>query len=602
MTRLPGDPSAVPPSPERALDGSRFAATVQRLRSEVDHLRRALQHRAVIEQAKGMLAERNGCTPDQAFAELTALSQRYNVKLVQLAATVVAAATPGPAAPTPRADVSAPPAEATEVAEAALDPDTAGEILAELDPTVPLPRPVDHAPHDRPAPADTAEDRARFELLRSRLLATSSPDEVLEAVVADVAWPAAPRTAYLFALEPDGALRLLGGHGVSARGLSEWRRIPPGLDLPFTVTSRYGVPLWVENDQAALRRFPQLAALPGGVAPSFCTLPLSTGGFGIGVLGLSWDHAEQITDTHRGYLLGVADLVAGRIAELTRDDPAASTQAPRGRAGDVHPAASEVASPLLVQLDTMFNPAALLTPIRVGGEVVDFRFDYCNAATVDIAGRPGGALIGRTLLELYPSFATNGYFDAYRATLLDGNTAQFDAVPLSAGVDEGRADVRYDIRVARLWDGLLLTWRPAPAPVLALLDLMTRAENATGSGSFSYDVSAGELIGSPGMFRLVGHAGGPGALRVSDLLPLIVAADRPAARDAAALALGGQSVTVTLGLATVPAGRWVSLTAQPVRDATGRLLRIDGAVRAGVGRRDAGPRPQAPGDTRTVGG
>jgi hypothetical protein len=52
----------------------------------------------------------------------------------------------------------------------------------------------------------------------------------------------------------------------------------------------------------------------------------------------------------------------------------------------------------------------------------------------------------------------------------------------------------------------------------------------------------------------------------------------------------------------VPAGRWVSLTAQPVRDATGRLLRIDGAVRAGVGRRDAGPRPQAPGDTRTVGG
>jgi hypothetical protein len=555
----------------------------------------------VIEQAKGMLAERNGCSPDVAFEQLTALSQKYHVKLVQLAATVVAAVAPGPAAPPP-ADLPAAAGVPDPEPEPGPAPGAVQDLLAELNHRTAVPPPGDPIPHDRPALADTAEDRALFELLRARLLAASSPAELLAAVGADVAWPGRPRSVYLFVLEADGALRLLGGHGVPARGLSEWRRIPPGLDLPFTVTSRFGVPLWVENDEEALRRFPQLAALPGGAAPAFCTLPLSTGGFGIGVLALGWDHAEPITDTHRAYLLEVAGLVARRIAELTPDDPALSTRAPRSAAQSVQPTSSEVASPLLVQLDTMFDPAVLLTPIRVGGEVVDFRFDYCNAATVDSAGRPGTDLVGRTLLELYPSLAANGYFEAYRAAVVDGETVQFDGVHLRAGVDDGRADVRYDIRVARLWDGLMLTWRSVPAPDQALLDVMVRAEDATGSGAFSYDVPTGELTCSPGVYRLTGWGGARGTPRAPDLLPLVAEADRPAARDAAGLAMAGRPVTVTLGLAAGPAERWVTVTGRPVRDATGRLLRIDGKVREGVGRREAGPRPAAPRDSRPVGG
>jgi PAS domain-containing protein len=568
MSRRPGDPTGRPmPTDDAESERRRFAATVTRLRSEVEHLRRAFRHRAVIEQAKGMLAERSGGTPDEAFTTLTALSQTYNVKLVQLAATVVGAAVPPPPAP-----------EEAEVTPA-LGPAAAAEVLAELSPRPgPAAPPI---PRDRPAPADTAEDRARFQLLSARLLSARSPAEVLTAVMAESAWPSPPRAGYLFALEADGALRMLAGAGVGVRCMSEWRRVPPGLDLPFTVSSRFGVPLWVENEEEGLRRFPQLASLPGAAAPAFCTLPLSADGLGVGVLGLTWAGPQAVGDSDRGFLLGVAERVSARLAELSAGDPTLSTSAPRGPVDGVGPTGSDLASPLLIQLETMFDPAALLTPIRVDGEVVDFRFDYCNAATVDLGGRPGTDLVGRTLLELYPGWSSSGWFDAYVQTLVGGTTTQFDRVHIPAGTDGATAHLLIDLRVARLWDGLLLTWRQTPEPDGALLDLLVRAEDATGSGAFSYDCRTGRLTCSPGAYRLAGWDTARGALGPEDLAVLLAPADRDAARDAAALAAGGQPVTVGLGLAD---GRYVTVTGRPVRDATGHLLRIDGKIRAAADR------------------
>jgi hypothetical protein len=66
---------------------------VQRLSGEVAGLRKAMRTRGVIEQAKGMLAQRLGCTPEQAFGYLSQLSQHRNVRLAELAATVVDSST-----------------------------------------------------------------------------------------------------------------------------------------------------------------------------------------------------------------------------------------------------------------------------------------------------------------------------------------------------------------------------------------------------------------------------------------------------------------------------------------------------------------------------
>jgi len=72
-------------------DGIReeLAARVHSLSGEVAGLRRAMRTRGIIEQAKGMLAQRLGCTPEEAFAHLSRLSQEHNLRLSELAARLV---------------------------------------------------------------------------------------------------------------------------------------------------------------------------------------------------------------------------------------------------------------------------------------------------------------------------------------------------------------------------------------------------------------------------------------------------------------------------------------------------------------------------------
>ncbi len=61
----------------------------QRSRETVTHLEAALTSRSVIDQAKGAVRTRTGCTADEAFATLVELSQRRNVKLRDLAHQVL---------------------------------------------------------------------------------------------------------------------------------------------------------------------------------------------------------------------------------------------------------------------------------------------------------------------------------------------------------------------------------------------------------------------------------------------------------------------------------------------------------------------------------
>jgi hypothetical protein len=61
------------------------ARLVDRLRTTVEQLQRALDSRVVIEQAKGILAGRHGVTPDAAFKALRRLARERNLRLHDLA-------------------------------------------------------------------------------------------------------------------------------------------------------------------------------------------------------------------------------------------------------------------------------------------------------------------------------------------------------------------------------------------------------------------------------------------------------------------------------------------------------------------------------------
>jgi AmiR/NasT family two-component response regulator len=62
---------------------------------EVEDLRVALTTRPVIDQAKGILVAERGCTPDEAFAMLSAASQRENRKVRDIAQAMVDGAQKG---------------------------------------------------------------------------------------------------------------------------------------------------------------------------------------------------------------------------------------------------------------------------------------------------------------------------------------------------------------------------------------------------------------------------------------------------------------------------------------------------------------------------
>jgi hypothetical protein len=62
---------------------------LEELRSLAENLERALESRAGIEQAKGVVMALRGCTPDEAFDALRVVSQRTNRKLAVVAAEVV---------------------------------------------------------------------------------------------------------------------------------------------------------------------------------------------------------------------------------------------------------------------------------------------------------------------------------------------------------------------------------------------------------------------------------------------------------------------------------------------------------------------------------
>jgi hypothetical protein len=72
-------------------DPSVTASTRSRLELENARLVKALEDRAVIEQAKGMLIAGRGGTADEAFALLTAISRREERSLQDVAAAVVRA-------------------------------------------------------------------------------------------------------------------------------------------------------------------------------------------------------------------------------------------------------------------------------------------------------------------------------------------------------------------------------------------------------------------------------------------------------------------------------------------------------------------------------
>ena len=70
--------------------------TIFAYRNQIEQLRRAMTSRAVIEQAKGMIMAQRKCSALDAFTELRSVSMNQNIKLADLAASIVSGASGHP--------------------------------------------------------------------------------------------------------------------------------------------------------------------------------------------------------------------------------------------------------------------------------------------------------------------------------------------------------------------------------------------------------------------------------------------------------------------------------------------------------------------------
>lgn len=110
-------------------------------------------------------------------------------------------------------------------------------------------------------------------------------------------------------------------------------------------------------------------------------------------------------------------------------------------------------------IDSMLDAFVLLRAVREQEQIVDFVYEFANPAVEVHAGLPPAALIGRRLLEVVPSLATNGAFERYVDAVETGVPIAME-FPWPEGA---RREGAFEVRGVQVGDGLALTFRDVKA-------------------------------------------------------------------------------------------------------------------------------------------
>ncbi|MEU8132687.1 SpoIIE family protein phosphatase [Streptodolium elevatio] len=546
---------------------------MDRLRAEVDGLRRAMRSRAVIEQAKGLLMARMSCSADEAFGHLAQLSQHTNMKLAEVAAGLLGVAAPpsSPAVPrggSPGTGQTAagrttapglPGTESTGVGQPGAEQSDAGQpgtgqpgsgprgggqsrrarAAADRKPeggrrrgtaptsrTVPPARvhPAEEQPGTTRTPLDlSSEEAARYHLVAAVLETADDGDDMARLLCEEALGSTEACMVAIALLEPDGALRLVGTHGVPAQVASQWQRIPPQTSVPLTDVVHSGEPVHLPDRAAFAARYPQVdaALMPG---EQLWVVPLvDAQGATSGALAVGWPASVQDMSAAASFLGALAQLCGGAVPRL------AARTARGALSGD------EMWFRAL--LDSLLDPVLILAPIReagtesagastpasggTGGDhggVTDFRIDYANAATVDLAGRTGADVVGRRMTDLYPGMVVSGVFGQLLDVQRTGTPYEGEAEQFIEMVSGHLRSSTMTLRAVRFLDGVLLSWRIHDEDERRAAQF-AQAQRLANLGTWQYDMGTGETVWSPEMFTIIGldrADGTPGPAALAD--------------------------------------------------------------------------------------
>jgi PAS domain-containing protein len=517
-----------------------WAARVQRLEAEVAGLRRAMRGRALIEQAKGLLAGTLDCSPEVAYEHLSRLSQHENRRLVEVAAGILGTALPdGLDDPRPAVDAEA--ARRFDPATYLATSDDSGEVA-------PLP--------DAGIPAVSAPDRVRLQTVVSAVEAAPTMADLADRVLEEGVGSLAADAVVIYLAEPDGALRMASCSGLPAQVASDWQRIPSAVPTVLGEALRSGRPQWFSGDN------PRGYLLVGDGAAR-AGLPLHHAGRTFGVVEPIWREHREFSDADRAYLAALAGAVAGRIWRLSR------------LVADV------LAAPghwLQSSLDAVAAPILLLSPFRdETGAVVDFTIDFASTQAGHPYGQEPDELVGCRLLDVRPTHAAAGVFDGYRQALLTGVPWQRAAQTETILVDGRPRTALISRSAVRLGDGLLVSWQVHDAE--AELARVAVVEELGKLGYAEWDLSTGVLRWSAGLYRIVERSPSRGPLSLEEITAMVLPEDLPGVEaDVRALVAQRDPAEIQFRIGTRGGPRRLRVLVRPGYDAAGDLTMVHAVV------------------------
>ncbi len=392
------------PDPEAPL-----AQTVAALGKEVRDLRASARMRAVIEQAKGVLVERHGITLDEAFERLRSMSQEHNVRVVEVAATVVG--------------VAIPEAEDAELGDRLLE-----EQLPVSPATSSTWRTLRQQPDVRAGVVTAIMDAVAS--------STDTGHEAAELVL-DLLEPHDVAAVTIYRTSPDGSLRLVGQVNVPSDLASSWRSIPPSTDIPFVRSVLDEVALFWGDREERLREYPQLSQAASVAFEATATIPVADQGVVVGVVGLVWRTRQSFDDARRETITRAVQRVAPLLMRNLR-----------------------ASDPELEWLNALMG--LHLDPWLLLDVVVDSQGVPSGLVVQDVEpGVAGGqAWLGRRVLEIWPFMAQDGTREALMGLARTGGAWSTTITQQSPAPWGSPGSI---VRAVRLGQRIALLWRALPA-------------------------------------------------------------------------------------------------------------------------------------------
>jgi serine phosphatase RsbU (regulator of sigma subunit) len=500
-------------------DFPRLGALIARQRLELDKLRSQAAARSVADLARGVLMERLGCSAAEAQDQLWRLSQESGTTVTELAAQITG-----------------------EVV-----PDKTGDSADQAPP----------GPQPGLGLAFAAAEQAR------------DGDGVAAAMLEEALAPAGAVAVALWLTEPDGGLELAGEAGFGAQEASRWRRVHPDMDTAALRAAFSGLDSWWPAGRPEDDTTPLIGPWLRG-ARAVLPLPALLAGTGtsaaIGVMEICWP--EPLAEFHRPlrrHLDSLANVCAQALGTRLAEG---------GLAGDYR------ASWALGLLDSLQGSAMFGTAIRDDeGRVADFTLRYLSEGFSDPVGRAEADLTGRPLLEMYPSAAIEGgLYDRAVEVLATGQPQHIPGEVISTAAGGTVVTTVMDVRISRLYDGVVIAWRRADE-VERLTALLHQAQRLGKIGGWEENLLTGDVLWTEPTFALFGrHGSAP--VSIADLDAHVPADDVAAVRGFRQALLHDKRETATafrIIRADDQSVRQIRAFAEPVTDPAGTLVAVRGA-------------------------